>query len=252
MTIVTRFTGGCYASGAFRCRHSSIHLTPSHAQDQLKVGNTYTGHVKLSAPNNGVYLPLPEGTWVLAALQNTQNNPINTSDYVPLIYGRFVRTDEKQRIIGIVSFESGNGSKSGWVTPAFCYRKDTFFIETEIQTRWQREKKCWGVYPNAISYPTAKAPQYVRDFHQYAAINKLEKPLSMITVHFYRSSLDKYLLARYMFNPEVEGFPRSTVSTRQKDVVIADAKRVQYLNAKKAWGEQWLPIFEAAYNDRRK
>ena len=34
---------------------------PSLAQEQLKVGNTYSGNIKLSAPDNGVYLALPEG-----------------------------------------------------------------------------------------------------------------------------------------------------------------------------------------------
>lgn len=226
--------------------------TPSLAQEQLIVGNSYSGNIKLSSPNNGVYLTLPEGQWVLASLQHSRNNPINTGDYVPAIFGRFVRTDEKKRITGIVGFESGNGSRAGWATPAFCSRKDTFFIQTEIQNRGAREKKCWGVYPSSMGYPAATASQYIRDFHQYAAINKLLKPRSMIVAHFYRSDSNKYLHASYYFNPEIDGFPKSAISTWQKDVVIADAKRVQYLNSKKAWSEQWLPTFEAAFNGRVK
>lgn len=225
---------------------------PSLAQEQLKVGNTYSGNIKLSSPNNGVYLTLPEGPWTLASLEHTRNNPINSGDYVPIIRGRFVRTDTKKLITGVVSFDSGNGSNSGWVTPSFCSRKDAFFISTDIQNRGRREKTCWGVYPTSMGYPAANAAQYVRDFHQYAASNKLVKPLSMVVVHFSRSSREKYLYTSYMFNPEVEGFPRSAMSTWQKDVVIADDKRVQYLDAKKAWGEQWQPTFEAAFSGRPK
>lgn len=225
---------------------------PSLAQEQLIVGNTYSGNIKLSSPDNGLYLALPEGQWVLASLEYSRNNPINTGDYVPVINGRFVRTDDKKRITEIVGFESGNGSKAGWATPSFCTRKDTYFIKTEIQNRGPREKKCWGVYPSSIGQPSASASQYIRDFHQYAAINKLVKPLSMITVQFYRSSQSKYLHALYMYNPEIDGLPRAAASTWQKDVVIADAKRVGYLDSKKAWGEQWLPTFEAAFAGRFK
>ena len=226
--------------------------TPSLAQEQLTVGNTYSGNIKLSSPNNGVYLTLPEGQWVLASLENARNNPINTGDYVPAINGRFVRTDEKKRITGIVSFESGNGAKAGWTTPSICSRKDAFFLQAEVQNRSAREKKCWGIYPGSLGTPAATASQYVKDFYQYAALNKLIKPLSIIAVQFYRSNSSKYLHAYYFFNPEVEGFPRSAMSTWQKDIVIADDKRVQYLNSKKAWGEQWLPTFEAAFNGRPK
>jgi hypothetical protein len=223
---------------------------PSLAQEQLKVGNTYSGNIKLSSPDNGVYLTLPEGQWVLASLEHTRNNPINTGDYVPIIQGRFVRTDAKNRITGVVSFESGNGSKGGWTTPTLCSRKDAFFVHAEVQNRGRREKTCWGVYPSAIGQPTANSSQYVRDFHQYAAAHKLLKPQSTITVHFYRSSLNKFLHALYFFNPEADGLPRSAMSTWQKDIVIADAKKVGYLNSKKAWGEQWLPAVEAAFNGR--
>jgi len=226
--------------------------TPSLAQEQLIVGNSYAGNIKLSSPDNGVYLTLPEGNWILAALDNVRSSPINTGNSLPVINGRFVRTDEKKRITGLVSFESGNGASTGWTTPAFCSRKDTFFLQAEIQNRGAREKKCWGVYPSAIGQPAANSAQYIRDFHQYAAINKLLKPRTMITVQFYRSSSSKYLHAYYYFNPEIDGFPRSAMSTWQKDVVIADAKRVQYLNSKKAWGEQWLPTFEAAFAGRVK
>lgn len=226
--------------------------TPSLAQEQLIVGNSYSGNIKLSSPNNGVYLTLPEGNWILAALENVRSSPINTGNSHPVIFGRFVRTDEKKLITGIVGFESGNGANSGWTTPNFCSRKDTFFIQTEIQNRGAREKKSWGVYPSSMGYPAANASQYIRDFHQYATINKLQKPRSMITVQFYRSSSSKYLHAFYFFNPEADGFPKSASTTWQKDIVIADAKRVQYLNSKKAWGEQWLPTFEAAFYGRPK
>lgn len=225
---------------------------PSLAQEQLIVGNSYSGNVKLSSPNNAMYLTLLEGQWTLASLEKTRNNPILSGDYVPIIKGRFVRTDEKNRIIGIISFESGNGSEAGWTTPAFCSRKDTFFLQTEIQNRGAREKKCWGIYPGSLGTPAATASQYIKDFYQYAALNKLIKPLSIIAVQFYRSNSSKYLHAYYYFNPEIEGFPRSGMSTWQKDVVIADAKRVQYLNAKKAWGEQWLSTFETAFAGRVK
>ena len=223
---------------------------PSLAQEQLIVGNSYSGSIKLSSPNNGVYLALPEGQWVLAALENTRNNPINSGGYVPIVKGRFLQIDDRKHIIGIVGFESGNGSESGWVTPSFCSRKDTFFIQTEIQNRSAREKKCWGVYPDGMGFPAATASQYVRDFHQYLSTNGIQRPQSMVVVQFYRSSRDKYLIALHNFNPEVDGFPRSAMSTWQKDIVIADTKRVQYLNGRKSWGEQWLPTFEAAFNGR--
>ena len=74
----------------------------------------------------------------------------------------------------------------------------------------------------------------------------------MVVVQFFRSSREKYLHSIHYFNPELDGFPRSAASTWQKDVVIADAKRVQYLNGRKAWGEQWFPTFEAAYRGRPK
>ena len=36
---------------------------PTLAQEQLIVGNSYSGSVKLSSPNGGLYLALPDGTW---------------------------------------------------------------------------------------------------------------------------------------------------------------------------------------------
>ena len=67
--------------------------TPSLAQEQLIVGNSYSGNVKLSAPNDGVSLSLPEGSWLLVSLEHSRSNGINGLGTAPVIKGRLLRTD---------------------------------------------------------------------------------------------------------------------------------------------------------------
>lgn len=219
---------------------------PSLAQEQLKVGNSYSGNIKLSSSNSGIYLPLPEGNWVLTSLEERRDR---IQGY-PLLDGRLVSIDDKKRLLGVVSFTAGNDANGGWQGEPYCSRNDLFFLHAEVQRRG-RGMHCWGVRPVAM-VPSATAAKFVRDSYQWVANNGSKLPQTMIAVDIYRSSGAKYLYAGYFRNPEVGGFPRSPTSAWQKDIVVGDQKRLKYLEDAKAWGEQWQPTFEAALAGRVK
>ena len=224
---------------------------PSLAQERLIVGNSYSGNVKLSSPNNGIYLALPEGTWILTSLEETRTNPGNS----PFINGRLVSMDDQKRVLGAASFSAGNmtNSNSRWNVPSFCDRKDIFFLAAPDKMSG-RKIRCWGVNHIGMT-PGSKDGKYVTDFYQWVAKNTVGMPKTMIAVDFYRASEAKYLHTRYFRNPELDGFPHPHVSAWResewhKDSVVGDQKRLSYLEGVKAWGEQWLPTFEAAFNGR--
>jgi hypothetical protein len=222
-------------------------VSPSVAQEALTVGNSYSGHVKLSSSNSGLYLALPPGAWVLTSLEEARGIAQNS----PMLSGALVSINDQNRITGVVSFTAGNDSVGGWAKVDYCSRKDTFFLSAQAQ-RHGREMRCWGVQPTALSVPSANAAKYVRDSYQWVAKNGLEVPPTMIAVDIYRSNGAKYLHATYFRNPEIEGFPRSTTNPWQKDVVVGDPKRLSYMQAAKEWGEQWQPTFDAALAGRPK
>lgn len=222
--------------------------TPSLAQEQLKVGDSYSGNIKLSSPNGGIYLALPEGTWVLTSLEAYRDQNVNA----PMLRGRLVSLNEKQ-VTGAVSFTAGNDSTGGWLVPNYCSRKDIFFV-TAPDKRRGKEIRCWGVNHIGMT-PGSNASKSATDFYQWIAKNTVGMPKTMIAVEYYRASGAKYIYAEYFRNPEMDGFPPPEVSTWResewhKDRVVGDQKRLQYLEGVKAWGEKWLPIVEAAFNGR--
>lgn len=214
--------------------------TPGGAQEQLIVGNSYSGNIKLSSSNSGIYLPLPEGTWILAALTRTTDKYYG----VPMIYGRFASLDEK-RVKAVVSFASGNDNNAGWLVPPYCDRKDTFFLYAPDK-RKGREIRCWGVNNSTMSLAET-SPAYITSFFEWIAQNGLTTPKTMITVDLIRASGPKFLHATYFQNPEVDGFPPLAATAWQKDKVAGAPKRLRYLEDVKKWGEQWLPRFESAF-----
>lgn len=225
--------------------------TPSLGQEQLIVGNSYSGNIKLSSSNSGIYLTLPEGTWILTSLEKTFSNP----NPAPLINGRLVSIDSQKRVVGAVSFSAGNDANGGWVVPSYCNRKDIFFLAAPDK-RGGREIRCWGVNHIGMTLGS-NAGKYVTDFYQWVAKNTVGMPKTMIAVDFYRASGAKYMHAEYFRNPELDGFPPPQVSAWResewhKDRVVGDPKRLSYLESVKIWGEQWQPTFEAAFAGRPK
>ena len=205
---------------------------PSFAQEQLVVGNSYSGSVKLSSSNSGLYLALPEGNWTLASFEKTLSSGLYDS-VVPMMYGRLVSIDDQKRVVGVVSFgignDSGRGGGGGWARPAYCFNKSLFFLHAEVQRRGDRETKCWGITTTGMASPTATASNYVKEFYQYVSLNGLKLPQTAIILSIYRSSGPKFLQAIYYRNPELDGFPRSGTAVWQKDVVVGDPKRLAYL-----------------------
>ena len=224
---------------------------PSLAQEQLVVGNSYSGNIKLSSSNGGIYLPLLEGTWVLTSLEKL-GSKLNEAGSVPMLGGSLVAIDDQKRVTGIMVFYSGNDSAGGWQPQPLCYRKDLFFVHTEVQRRGNRETRCWAVSAASMAAPTATAPNSIRDYYQYVHKNDFKLPQTTINVTIIRSSSAKFLQATYYRNPELDGFPRAATTAWQKDVVVGDAKRLKYLEDVKAWGEQWQPTFDAAFAGRPK
>lgn len=220
---------------------------PSLAQEQLKVGNSYSGTIKLSSSNSGIYLALPEGTWVLVSTRERRGTNLNS----PLLDGLLISTDQNKRVLGVVSFTAGNDSSGGWEKNDYCYRKDLFYLHSEVLRRG-RGMHCWGVRATATATPSANAADYVREFYQWTAKNGIQPPPTMIVVDIYRSSGAKLLFGAYYRNPEVDGFPRTGTAVWQKDVVTGDQKRLKYLEGVKEWGEQWQPTFEAGLAGRPK
>ena len=162
-------------------------------------------------------------------------------------------TDDQKRVVGVVSFSVGNASGpsgEGWNAPEYCSRKYLFFLDAKVQRRGQHEASCFGVNGTALVAPSATAANYVREFYQYVAKNGLKLPGTAIIITIIRTSGAKFLNVDYARNPEIDGFPLSAASVWQKDNVVGDVKRLKYLEDAKAWGKQWLPTFEAAFNGR--
>ena len=223
---------------------------PSLAQEQLKVGNTYSGNIKLSSSNSGIYLALPEGSWILTSLEETRDRNVNA----PMISGRLVSLLNK-KVKGAVSFTAGNDSSGGWLVPTYCDRKDIYFLSAPDKRRG-REIRCWGINHIGMT-PGSTASKPVTDFYQWVAKNTDGMPKTMIAVETYRASGAKYLYAAYYRNPEIDGFPPPAESACRasewhKDRVVGDPKRLAYLEKVKTWGDQWQPTFEAAFNGRPK
>lgn len=217
-------------------------VVPSFAQEQLKIGNTYSGHIKLSDSNSGIYLALPKGTWTLVSTRERQGTYFAS----PLLDGLMISTDEKNRVLGVVSFTAGNDSIDGWQKAAYCDRQDLFFLHAKV-IRHGRGMDCWGVRAIGTAAPSAHAATYVREFYQWASKKGIKSPRTMIIVDVYRSSGAKYLHAGYFRNPEIDGFPSAGTAVWQKDIVVGDKKRLHYLENVKAWAEQWQSTFEAAF-----
>jgi hypothetical protein len=220
---------------------------PAVAQAQLKVGDTYSGSIKVSSSNGGIYLALPEGSWTLASLEEWRDRNVNA----PMVSGGLVWLDGR-KVKQIIWFTAGNDA-NGWLVPEFCARKDIFFLKSD-QNRRGRETRCWGINHVGMTLGS-NASKWSSEAYQWVARNSEGMPKTMLDVDFYRASGAKYLRVAYYYNPEIEGFsaPRESAwraSEWHKDVVVGDPKRVEYLERLKAWGEKWQPQVEAAFSGR--
>ena len=133
--------------------------TPGLAQEQLIVGNSYSGNIKLYSQNGGIYLALPEGDWILASYEEGLSKA-QVGSVVPMKHGRLVSTDDQKRVVGVVSFSVGNASGpsgEGWNAPEYCSRKYLFFLDAKVQRRGQHEASCFGVNGTALVAPSATA-----------------------------------------------------------------------------------------------
>jgi hypothetical protein len=223
-------------------------VTRADAAADLKVGNTYSGSVKIIDTMSGIYLPLPSGEWKLIGLGTIRSR----LGEVAMLGGRFVAVelDSAKRPRAFLNFVvATEASINGWKRPEFCEQKNLHYVEPKDvrQSRSGGEIRCWGIVAQSM-HPADNAEQYVRDAYDWIAKNTKGAPQTTLRTTFVRASGPKYLIADYMFSPEAAHLPRWSNVAWDPARIVANSDQARYIETLKHFGNAWSAKVERGFS----
>lgn len=206
------------------------------------LGSTVDGSVRVGR----VGVALPPGPWEVVGTTSTRNPNNLVIEHVLLAQV------EGKRLKKLLTASSNlDLSKGGWVLNNNCKRKDIHFASgAQINESWQ---DCW--YANHYVMTLGRdANDHFRTGYRILAERSVRVPSTMLAVSYYRTKPGLFRSVTIYFNPEFEGFPAAKQDWRandwHKDRIPLNAAMVQYVNEILAFGREFKPRMDAAFDGR--
>jgi hypothetical protein len=193
-----------------------------------------------------VGVALPPGSWEVVGVSTTRNP--NNLAIERVLLAQF----EGKRLKKLLTASSNNDlSKGGWVLNSDCKRKDIHFASgAQINESWQ---DCWYANHHVMTLGR-DASDHFRTGYKLLAERSVRVPSTMLAVTYYKVKPGLFRSVTIYFNPEFEGFPAAKQDWRandwHKDRIPLNAAMVQYVNEVMAFGREFKPRMDAAFDAR--
>lgn len=195
--------------------------------EPLKLESVHTGSIRVGR----AHVPLPEGEWIITALNEFKNN--SNSILATVTLASFAG----DRLSGYITIDlNADMSSSGWTPHQFCRRTDVYFIQKDAD--YGNEQACWGINHYIFDKTSTYKPTQGKSIQAYLAARGQTMPGTMIYALYRLADRSNFLTYVVHVNPSLSGFADETGkwadSSWHKDLVAASPQKVAYLDAFKA------------------
>ncbi len=209
---------------------------PAWADDGVRLGETYRGVVQLKTYGSP-QVPLPPGDWKLVGLDETRSASTN----IRLVTGVLAQGANGVFSGAVIFTVPDSPSRGGWARLPLCDRK-AIPANFSLPATSESSYDCLTIEPiNVVRSPTSG--KSIAQLFDYIEASKLKKPASNLSVTFGLASGGTYLVAAYLFNPDLEKIAPVSSASWHLDRYKEDPKRAAYIDRLKAWAQQWRPTF---------
>lgn len=208
-------------------------VSPVYAQPAPGPGTVVSDFLVM----NDKSIPLPQGKWTVVSVQShrsSTNNPIS----------RLFLADANDRVLSRWIYVATNAeyNRGGWKRDQeICDRKNVHYGYSD-SVHNPNEAECWIV--NHWGMTLGRNPsQTAIDFYRWS--DGLHRPNTSVGVAYFFAKRGDFFNLEVQYNPVVDGF-RDTSSAIWRgnpwhaDVASKDPKKLEYLRALKAMGEQYF------------
>jgi hypothetical protein len=236
---------------------------PCQAEDILpdyKVGDKVTKAVHIGKR----WFPLEDGEYTVIGAGNrrsTQSNnfPGAGANIVSIILVKSIDKKPHSFIIAEGNTEGiAHTRVNGWTYSKECERKDVHFVQKYLNVEGG-EQNCYIInhYTTIINSKDNVVDSPYRQALAFANSKNVDIPANFVGVHYRFADFSDFVNIQYRFNPEYEGFPRSSDSSWagsnwHRDRIGADPRRVEYINKIVEWAKNWHPKVEAGFSKKWK
>lgn len=203
----------------------------SKAETKFKVNQTYSGYIQLDNDSKGKQIPLPEGEWIVAAV-DSKGPHSNGTELVQV----FLINEVDKKLKGITRFTYAyRNYYSGWRGP---HKQCGYGGNLHVKDNGMydgTESDCWRVWGINMTTAKAGAPRESLDFMQSRG---LAVPTQVIGVEYYRFKQSNFYVTGYFKNPEFDGISKPDSS----DSKLHDYKpdRIGQFPEKKAYVDKFI------------
>jgi hypothetical protein len=214
--------------------------------DEIKVESIHSGVIRLGRVN----LPLPDGEWVVTAVdeyKNKQNSLLAQVEMASFVNGK---TLSGYIVVNVNEDISG----SGWDVHKFCSRTDVYYLMRGPDV--PNDQTCWGVNHYVFEKTSTYKPAQGSNIQAYVARRGQVMPGTLINTLFRFANRNNFLTYQLYANPTLAGFTDESGkwadSSWHKDLVAADPKKVEFLERVKAQSAQLFDVMKdgGVYKER--
>jgi hypothetical protein len=238
-------------------------VAPCRADDipsDYKVGDKVANSVRIGKR----WFPLEDGEYTVIGVSNRKSSstvglPGDGANLISIILGKSM--EKKPHSIVIVEGNTeivAHSKRNGWQYSKNCERKDVHFIQKNLNVDGG-EQNCYIInhYTTVLSSKHNLADSPYRQALAFANSKNVDIPVNFVGVNYRFADFSDFVNIEYRFNPEYEGFPRSSDSSWagsnwHRDRIGADPRRVEYVNKIIEWAKNWHPKVEAGFNKKWK
>jgi hypothetical protein len=181
-------------------------------------------------------VPLPQGKWTVVALENSSDRQIRVR--------RVMLAELEHNVLSRWMYVATNldDNRGGWGrNKNICDRKNAHFAYSDSNNS-DKSIECWEVNHSGMTMGN-DPHQAVINFYRWS--DTLGRPNTAVGLRYYFVKNGDYLTVEFYVNPVIDGFPDTPTAEWRgnpwhPDVASKDPKRLAYLRALKAMGEQYF------------
>lgn len=220
---------------------------PEPTSSAVKYGDVLEREISF----NGRAIPLPAGTWrVVASLPGADTNHV-TIDVKALAN----ESEGKLRgLVLLVGNDEKTPSRTGFRADANCERSDVIFTKL-VRNDDFGDQRCY--YVDLLITDAKESSSQQQNTLLRAAFGDLDErrvtvPSTMLGAMFRYASHERLLIAKFFFNPEVEGItPSAKVAWLDNDWnkynLARNLDKSRYVQRLEAWAAKWDTVLQSVW-----